>query len=259
MVETFIALIKYFPQFNASIVAGLLIFMRLAAFFTVAPVFNRKEIPSLVKICIAFLMSIIITMVLKPGLPPKDFSLILSSFLNISFGLFIGFIAQTIFAVVASAGDMINMQMGLSSSMMFDQSTRSQSSVLGTFLSLFGVIAFLHLGGAYWLINAFLKTFTMFPVFGVNIPLHDIMNLEYLILITSNVFSIGLQLAAPVLLATLGMDIILGLISKTAPQVNVFSLSFLFKPLLGTAILVWIFPILLNVLNDYFLYYSKIF
>ena len=84
-------------------------------------------------------------------------------------------------------------------------------------------------------------------------------NMEYLIKLTSNVLFVGLQIASPVLLATLGQDLILGIISKTAPQVNVFQLSFLFKPVLGAAILVWIMPIIFNVISDYFLSFAKIF
>ena len=76
---------------------------------------------------------------------------------------------------------------------------------------------------------------------------------------SSNVLYMGLQIASPVLLATLGQDIILGVISKTAPQVNVFQLSFLFKPVLGAAIMVWILPMLMNVISDYFLSYANIF
>ena len=76
---------------------------------------------------------------------------------------------------------------------------------------------------------------------------------------SSNVLYMGLQVASPILLATLGQDIILGVISKTAPQVNVFQLSFLFKPVLGAAILLWIMPIIVNVINDYFISFAKIF
>ena len=83
--------------------------------------------------------------------------------------------------------------------------------------------------------------------------------MDYLIKMTSNVLYMGLQIASPVLLATLGQDIILGVISKTAPQVNVFQLSFLFKPVFGAAILIWIMPQLLGVINDYFLAYKGIF
>ena len=75
---------------------------------------------------------------------------------------------------------------------------------------------------------------------------------------SSNVLYMGLQIASPILLATLGQDIILGVISKTAPQVNVFQLSFLFKPVLGAAIMVWILPMLVNIITNHFMSFSKI-
>ena len=115
------------------------------------------------------------------------------------------------------------------------------------------------MGGVYWLFNAFIRSFDIFPIFAVAIPLEQIVNLNYIIKMTSNVLFMGLQIASPVLLATLGQDIILGTISKTAPQVNVFQLSFLFKPVFGAAIMIWILPMMVNVVSDYFLSYSYIF
>jgi flagellar biosynthetic protein FliR len=117
----------------------------------------------------------------------------------------------------------------------------------------------MDMGGTFWLLNAFKRSFEIFGIYGTSIPLTHLISLDYLILITSNILYMGLQIAAPVLLATLGQDIILGIISKTAPQVNVFQLSFLFKPVLGAAILVFILPMLLNVINDYFAYFSNIY
>ena len=90
-------------------------------------------------------------------------------------------------------------------------------------------------------------------------PNEKVVNMDYLILLTSNVFVVGMQIAAPVLLATLGQDIILGTISKTAPQINVFQMSFLFKPVLGSLILTWILPMLINVITDYISSFSNIF
>ena len=154
---------------------------------------------------------------------------------------------------------MINMQMGLSSATVLDPTTSSQTSIMGNLFAVFALIIFMHVGGMYWLIAAFLRTFEIFPVYATAIPLDELVNLEYLITLTSNVLYVGLQIASPVLLATLGQDLILGIISKTAPQVNVFQLSFLFKPVLGAAILIWIMPILFNVISDYFLSFAKIF
>ena len=78
-------------------------------------------------------------------------------------------------------------------------------------------------------------------------------------MITSNDYIGGMQLAPLILLATLGLDISLGVNSKTAPQVNVFQMSFLFKPVMGALILIWVLPMLVNVIADYFTSFSNVF
>ena len=143
--------------------------------------------------------------------------------------------------------------------MVLDPTTSSQVSILTRIMSLLGVLIFMQIGGVYWLIKGFLKSFEVFPLFATSIPLAELVNMNYLITMSSNGLFIGLQIASPVLLATLGQDIILGVISKTAPQVNVFQLSFLFKPVFGAAIMVWILPMVMNVISDYFLSFSNIF
>ena len=143
--------------------------------------------------------------------------------------------------------------------MVLDPTTSSQVSILTKLISLLGLLIFIELGGIYWLIKALIRSFEIFPLYATTLPLAKVVNMEYLIKMTSNVLYMGLQVASPVLLATLGQDIILGVISKTAPQVNVFQLSFLFKPVFGAAILVWIMPMLLNIISDYFLSYANIF
>ena len=250
---------KYFPEINNALGAGLLIFARIMGFVRFAPVLNRKEIPGFVKLSFALILTIILMMTVETGAPPSGTSLILGLILNIACGMIIGFIANCIVQAISAAGDMINMQMGLSSAMVLDPTAGAQVSILGNFFSILAVILFIHIGGVYWLINALHRSFDIFPIYAHVIPLDRLINKEYLITLTSNVLYVGLQIASPVLLATLGQDLILGIISKTAPQVNVFQLSFLFKPVLGVAILLWIMPIIVNVINDYFLSFAKIF
>jgi len=223
-----------------------------------APVLNRKEIPTLMKVALAFLLSIIFIMVLHPKGLPSHGDLLLAIILNIAVGAMMGYMAQLILAAVEAGGDMINMQMGLSSAMVLDPTTSSQVSLVGRFFGILGIIIFLKIGGAYWLFEAFMRSFDIFPIYSTSVPLAKIVNMDYLISMSSNVLYMGLQIASPVLLATLGQDIILGVISKTAPQVNVFQLSFLFKPVFGAAILIWILPMLVNVINDYFMTFSHI-
>jgi flagellar biosynthetic protein FliR len=95
-------------------------------------------------------------------------------------------------------------------------------------------------------------------MYSSHIPIAQLVKMDLLIKMSSNTLYMGLQIASPVLLATLAQDIILGVISRTAPQVNVFQLSFLFKPVLGAAIMVWILPMLMNIIEDYFLSFANI-
>lgn len=249
---------KLFPAIDAALAGGLIVLSRMLGFISLAPVFNRKEIPVLVKVGFAFILTITLTGVLKPSLPPPGNSLILSLVLNITVGAMIGYMARLILVAIDAGADMINMQMGLSSAMVLDPTSQGQISILEKYFALLAVLIFIQLGGVYWLIQAFMRSFEIFPIYATSIPLAKVVNMEYLIHMTSNVLYMGLQIASPVLLATLGQDIILGIISKTAPQVNVFQLSFLFKPVFGAAILVWILPMLVNVISDYFLSFSHI-
>jgi flagellar biosynthetic protein FliR len=251
-------LMKMFPMLNAYLAAGIFIFARLLGFFRMAPVFNRKETPGMVKLALALFLTIILTCVVKPDVTIIKDSFVLSILLNMVVGALIGYVAQLILLAIDAGGDMVNMQMGLSSAMVLDPTTSSQVSIVGKCFSLLGLIIFIQLGGIYWLLNAFVHSIEIFPLDATVIPLNQLVNLDYVVTLSSNVLYMGLQIASPVLLATLGQDIILGVISKTAPQVNVFQLSFLFKPVLGAAIMVWILPMLVNVVTDYFLSFSKI-
>ena len=247
-----------FPDFARWFSAGFVVFARLLGFIRFAPIFNRKEIAGMAKLAFAFILTIILTPMIKPVNPPAD-SMLLLLVLNFAAGAIIGYIAQIIILAIESGGDMINTQMGLSSAMVMDPSTNSQTSILSRVITLLGLIIFMEVGGFYWMINALVRSFEVFPIYATAIPLEKIINLDYLIQTTSNVLYVGLQIASPVLLATLGQDIILGVISKTAPQVNVFQLSFLFKPVLGAAIMIWILPMLINVISDFFISFSSIY
>jgi len=252
-------LVKIFPELDKYIVAGCLIFSRMLGFARWAPVLNRKEIPSMVKLCFVFILTVTITMISKPVATLENDSFLLLLTLNFVVGGLLGYIAQVILIAIEAGADMINMQMGLSSAMVLDPTTSSQVSILGKCFSLFALCIFIQMGGFYWMMNAFMRSLEIFPLFATSIPLDKLVNLDYIVKITSNVLYMGLQIASPVLLATLGQDIILGVISKTAPQVNVFQLSFLFKPVLGAAIMVWILPMLFNVIQDYLTSFSGIF
>ena len=241
--------------------AGLVVFARVVGFFRFAPIFNRKEIFSFVRLCMAIIVTVIIVNVLQPkALPMDDFgSLMVALILNYAVGAMVGYVAQLILLAIEAGADMINMQMGLSSATVLDPTTQAQTSILGRLFGILGIIIFIEIGGAYWVLRALMRTFDIFALYATAVPLEQLVNLDYVIELSSNVLYMGLQIASPVLLATLGQDIILGTISKTAPQVNVFQLSFLFKPVLGAAIMICILPMMFSIIADYFNSFANIF
>ena len=250
---------KYFPEVNNIITAGIPVFARVAGLMRTTPFLQRSEIPMIAKVGFSLIFTIILSMLLRPAPPSGEVSMVYSIIINYLCGALIGFIVNCIVKVVESGGDMINMQMGVSSATIMDPTTSAQVSIMGRIFGLLGILIFLYIGGAYWTFNALIRSFDIFPVYSVFVPIDEIINMPYLVKITSNVLYMGLQIASPVLLATLGQDIILGVISKTAPQVNVFQLSFLFKPVFGAAIMIWILPMLINVISDFFNSFSKIY
>ena len=250
---------KYFPEINGILTAGIPIFARVVGLIRTFPVLRRTEIPMMAKVGFALIFSVMLSLFLKPEMPPSNFSIIFSFIINYLFGAIIGFIVNCIITAIESGGDMINMQQGVSSATIMDPSTSAQVSIMGRIFGLFGLIIFIYIGGVYWTFNAFVRSFEIFPIYATAIPLDEVINMDYLIKITSNVLYIGLQIASPVLIATLGQDIILGIISKTAPQVNVFQMSFLFKPCMGSAILIVVLPIIYNIICDFYLSFANIF
>lgn len=247
------------PEINNALGAGIMVLARLIGLFRLAPVFSKSEIPQMVRLSLALICTIIIIGILKPAPAPVGTPIYLCMFLNFVFGLIIGFVANCVLATISAGGDMINTQMGMSSAMVMDPSSKTQVSLMSNYFSILAMLIFIYSGGIYWLFNAFLRSFEVFPMYVVNFHFEQVINIQYLSDVTANILFMGMHIAGPVLLATLGQDIILGIISKTAPQINVFSLSFLFKPVMGAFILIIILPMLINVITDYLVSFANIF
>lgn len=253
------SLLAQIPDINKYSTAGMLIFARVLGLVFTAPVLSRKDIPALVKVSFSLLLTVSFLGITDNITAPDGSSFFLSLFLNITFGALIGFTAMIIYKTVEAGGEMMNMQMGLQTSVMFDSGSKAQVSLMGKFFAFLSVVIYIEVGGLYWLFSAFERGFDVFPLYGTSIAVAEILSLDKVIMLTGNVLFIGLQLASPILLTTLCQDIILGIISKTAPQINVFQLSFVFKPAVGAIVLFLIFPLLSNTIIDYFVYYSKFF
>jgi flagellar biosynthesis protein FliR len=253
-------------QFNFVADTGFLIFSRILGFIMLAPAFGRKDIPFPIKMAFAMTLTWVLMWTMVPD-SPKIFTYhsdnlwmySLQIFANVSVGALIGFISATIYYAINAAGSIMNNQIGLSSAMLFDPGSQQQVALLEKVLGMVGLIALFNMGGHYWLLSALQRSFEVFPVHTAQPDIIGKINLNYLAHITGNTITIGLVLVSPVMVVTMGVDLILGIVNRTAQQIQVFQLSFALKPLIGLGAFLLSLPIFIKVLEYYLSDYARIF
>ncbi len=201
-------------------------FVRILAFLTTAPVFSATQVPIQVRVGLALLISVALAPAL-PTMPPVDFFaegglwLLLEQIL---IGTAIGFAVTLVFSAVQFAGSVISLQMGLGFSTFFDPQTGVQIPTLSNFLNLLVLLLFLALNGQLLLLVILDRSFVILPV-SDQLTLHG-EAWRTLVGAGGMIFSLGLAIAAPVLGALLLVNVALGVLSKLAPQLNLFVLGF---------------------------------
>jgi flagellar biosynthesis protein FliR len=252
-------------QYGPMLDGLLLMFFRILAFAITGPIFNRRNIPILIKLSAAMFLTGTLAWMIPPDTqgpltPAGQYApYLLQMFMNITVGAFIGFIADMILQAAYSAGNTMNNQIGLSSAMIMDPSQGKQTMLLETMFSYITIVIFIYLGGIHWMIMALKRSFDTFPLYTIQQPIAQVIDLSYLITLSSNVVLIGVQLVAPIIVVTMAVDLMLGIVNRTAQQMPVFQLSFALKPSIGIAIMLMTLTTFIKALSDYLNDYSKIF
>ncbi|MEM0950590.1 MAG: flagellar biosynthetic protein FliR [Cyanobacteria bacterium P01_H01_bin.74] len=254
-----------YEKFGPYLDGLLLLFFRILAFMRTAPLFNRKNIPILIKISLAVYLTIMLSFTVSPHPAGVVNNMdaypvyMLQILLNVVVGAFIGFIANMILQVINAAGNVLNNQIGLSSAMIMDPSQGSQTMLLETLFSFIAIGVFLYLGGMYWLINALHHSLEVFPLYSVTHDFRTAIDLSYLVHLSSHVLSIGVQMVSPAIVVTMAVDLMLGVVNRTAQQIPVFQLSFALKPSIGLATMWITLTIFMQMVIEHLNYYAKIF
>jgi flagellar biosynthetic protein FliR len=251
-------------QYGPALDSLLLLFCRMLAFTSTGPIFNRKNIPMIVKVSIAIYLTGTLFWVVSAH-PQSALSqsehghYLIQLVMNLVVGALIGFIADMILQAAYSAGNLMNNQIGLSSAMILDPANGRQSMILEALFGYLVTLLFIYLGGVQWMVMALRRSLDLFPLYAAQPAITQTINLSYLITVSGNVLLVGVQLISPVIVITMAVDIMLGIVNRTAQQMPVFQLSFALKPAIGIAVMLLtlstFFQALSNFLNDY----SKIF
>lgn len=225
-----------------------LVLARLSAFLIVGPLFSLPNIPGLVKIGLSFALAVIVLPLVDSAEAVNSiagWNFVLALAREILVGLAIGFITSLVLSALAFAGTMIDMQIGFFMSMIFDPMAGAMAGIISRFIQLLGVAVLLAVNGHHMIIAALVKSYAVVPVNSAQV--HGA-NAMFLIKVFGQVISIGVQIAAPIIAVMLIIDVTLGLLARTAPQINVFMLGFPVKIIFGLVTLSVMVPVLVRII-----------
>lgn len=200
-------------------------FLRVLAVFTSAPVFSSRAFPIRAKIGLAFFVALACQATLPPaptiGLnEPAAFGAVLQ---QVGVGLAIGFVVRLVFAAVELAGEVVGFQMGLNFAAFFDPALNTQSSAVARFFGQMTSLLFVVMNGHLMVLMAVTKSFETFPV-----DQNFLVALQHMQLHTlgADLFASGLWIALPMIGMLMFVNLALGIISRVAPQMNIFAVGF---------------------------------
>ncbi|WP_298603939.1 flagellar biosynthetic protein FliR [Zoogloea sp.] len=198
---------------------------RILGFVGAAPVFGNNGVPRRIKLVVG----LAITMGLLPvvtATPPEaidSWAGILILFQQTLIGIAMGLVLRVVFAALDLMGEIISLQMGLSFATFFDPVAGGQTAVIGEFLTLISTLVFLSLNGHLLMVDALARSFEWLPV-SATLPHKG----GWLVLARfgASIFASGLLMALPIVTALLITNIALGVLTRAAPQLNLFAIGF---------------------------------
>jgi flagellar biosynthetic protein FliR len=249
MFETLLNQSKILDQLGGVWVLALLVFTRCIAFASTAPLLGHKSIPSLARVAFSIMLTLMIFPLLEtPNVFPKGFNFVYLIAMNVFIGMMIGWVTNLVIEIAKTAGEMLDMQLGLQSATMFDPGSQSQTTIIGKFFDVIALTLFISIGGIEKVIEGFYKSYQVFPI----ILYHFDINYLKLFKSAGDLISISFLIVSPIIIIVLSVDLILGLMSRAAPQINAFQISFSIKPTVGLVLILILLPAIFQVFASLF-------
>jgi flagellar biosynthesis protein FliR len=198
---------------------------RVLAFIASAPLWSIGGFPKRTRLILGIAITVAITPALPemPQIEPGSLAGLWILVQQMLLGIGMGFAAKTVFSALDLAGQFIGTQMGLGFATFYDPLNSSQTPVMTEFLTLISLLMFLSMNGHLLYIATLAQSFTAIPVSAIPLGAGSWLNLAEL---GGKIFSAGLLLALPVVVALLITNIALAVLTRAAPQLNIFALGF---------------------------------
>ena len=238
-----------FGSLEAELWRLLFVMLRIGAALLAAPFFGAATVPAQVRIGMTGAIAVLVCAWTPLQPPPQLLSLagLLMGAGELLIGLALGFILQVTFAAPVIAAEMIGGAMGLGMVTAHDPATGERSTALGQYFSVVLALIFLTLGAHLQFLNLVIESYRIFP------PGHTWLGpdrLEYIFSFGGQMFTTAVAIALPVTLILLIVQIVTGVLSRSAPSLNLFALGLPAGVLAGLAGLIVAFPLLSGQLID---------
>ena len=228
-------------QLDAWLAAFMFPLARILGLLAMAPVFNNAGLPTRIRL----LIGLAIAFALAPALPPMP-AIPAGSWLGLTvlaqqtlIGVLIGFTLRIVFSAVDIAGELIGLQMGLSFAIFYDPQNAGQTPVLSEFLGLLTTLMFLAMNGHLLALSVLAESFQLLPVSATPFSAQSF---HAVVSSAATVFAAGLLLSLPLIAALLITNIAMGVLSRVAPQLNLFAVGFPVTMIAGFTVLMISMP-----------------
>jgi flagellar biosynthetic protein FliR len=209
------------------------ILLRISIVLFMMPIFSSRTIPNTIKALAALALTTIVFLTLHQQVAPLPIeagALLRIGIGEVIFGTILALAVLLVFAAFQFAGDIIGFQMGFGLARVADPQSGNQGAVLSTWFQLFATLLFFALNGDHILLAALVESFRAVPVGGFTLTSSTF---GKLVVMSGQLFVIGIKMAAPVMIVLFLAQVGLGLVAKFAPEVNVLIASFPITILLG--------------------------
>jgi len=214
-----------------------LVFFRTAGLMLAAPLFGSAKIPRRVKVMLALVMSVglVNNVTVPPNLPDNPLQLAFGVGGELVFGLIMGLGLSLTFIAISWAGEIMGQQMGFNLAETFDPAMGSGGSLVGDLYFMLTLVIFMFIGGHRAMVLGLAASFKTLPVLHAGMS-QGLFDLFASLLTAATVLAV--KVAAPMLVTMLVVDVALGFLGKTVPQINVMNAGLTLRAGLGIAVLV---------------------
>lgn len=231
----------------------LLILVRIASFLYTAPIFSiSRAVPNKVKIGFAVLISFMLFPIVPVDTVQYSSVIQYAAIVlkETTVGLVIGYMANICLNILNFAGRIIDMEIGFAMVTLFDPATNEQTSITGNLYTYFVMLMLIVSDMYQYVVKAIVDSYDVIPINGATFHVQSLFKL--MVQYTTDCFVLGFRIVLPFFTVTLILNVILGILAKIAPQMNMFVIGMQLKVFAGFLVMMLTAMLLGSVSNAIF-------